>query len=122
LVGRGGMDEEGRTSPITPTTPGRGPAKQRSKSSGRTSRSRKLEKSYSTGSELNHLDLEEPESREPSPTKDPLPMTDEMRRSLNEDSIHEANKQPARNESNGINNHSSKSRPGSPTTDSENEG
>ena len=26
LVGRGGMDEEGRTSPITPTTPGRGPA------------------------------------------------------------------------------------------------
>ena len=60
--------------------------------------------------------------REPSPTKDPLPMTDEMRRSLNEDSIHETNKQPARNESNGTNNHSSKSRPGSPTTDSENEG
>ena len=60
--------------------------------------------------------------REPSPTKDPLPMTDEMRRSLNEDSIHETNKQSARNESNGINNHSSKSRPGSPATDSENEG
>jgi len=49
-------------------------------------------------------------------------MTDEMRRSLNEDSIHETNKQSARNESNGTNNHSSKSRPGSPTTDSENEG
>ena len=29
LVGRGGMDEEGRTSPITPTTPGRGPSKPR---------------------------------------------------------------------------------------------
>merc|ERR1719209_1057561 len=110
------MDEEGRTSPITPTTPGRGPAKQRSKSSGRTSRSRKLEKSYSTGSELNHLDLEEPESREPSPTKDPLPMTDEMRRSLGEDSVQESNGL--------VSNHSSKSRPGSPTagTDSEHEG
>ena len=53
--------------------------------------------------------------REPSPTKDPLPMTDEMRRSLGEDSVQE---------SNGVNNHSSKSRPGSPTTatDSEHEG
>ena len=53
--------------------------------------------------------------REPSPTKDPLPMTDEMRRSLGVDSVQE---------SNGIGNHSSKSRPGSPTTatDSEHEG
>ena len=53
--------------------------------------------------------------REPSPTKDPLPMTDEMRRSLGVDSVQE---------SNGVGNHSSKSRPGSPTnaTDSEHEG
>ena len=53
--------------------------------------------------------------REPSPTKDPLPMTDEMRRSLAEDSIQE---------SNGVNNHSCKSRPGSPNNgnDSEHEG